>query len=95
VDPPVFIGFGSMPSADPSADLKLMTQAARQAGCRAVIRPSYGWCAPGDSPQDVYLLREAPYRWLFPQPLSSTTVAPAPPCWISNGFTKCRRGLRR
>jgi sterol 3beta-glucosyltransferase len=70
-DPPVFIGFGSMPSADPSADVKLMTQAARQAGRRAVIRPSYGWCEPDDSreasPQDVYLLREAPYRWLFPQ----------------------------
>jgi UDP:flavonoid glycosyltransferase YjiC (YdhE family) len=70
-DPPVFIGFGSMPSADPSADVKLMAQAARQAGRRAVIRPSYGWCepddSPEDSPQDVYLLREAPYRWLFPQ----------------------------
>ncbi|HEY5181419.1 MAG TPA: glycosyltransferase [Dermatophilaceae bacterium] len=70
-DPPVFIGFGSMPSADPSADVKLMTQAARQAGRRAVIRPSYGWCEPEDSPEDsphdVYLLREAPYRWLFPQ----------------------------
>src|ERR1019366_6845538 len=25
-DPPVFIGFGSMPSADPSADVKLMIQ---------------------------------------------------------------------
>jgi sterol 3beta-glucosyltransferase len=70
-DPPAFIGFGSMPSADPGADVKLMIQAARQAGRRAVIRPSYGWCEPedssGDSPQDVYLLREAPYRWLFPQ----------------------------
>lgn len=66
-DPPVFIGFGSMPSADPSADVKLMTQAARQAGRRAVIRPSHGWCGREDSPQDVYLLREAPYRWLFPQ----------------------------
>jgi UDP:flavonoid glycosyltransferase YjiC (YdhE family) len=70
-DPPVFIGFGSMPSADPSADVRLMTHAARQAGRRAVIRPSHGWCepedSPGGSPQDVYLLREAPYRWLFPQ----------------------------
>jgi sterol 3beta-glucosyltransferase len=66
-DPPVFIGFGSMPSADPSADVQLMTQAARQAGRRAVIRPSQGWCDSGESPEDVYLLREAPYRWLFPQ----------------------------
>ena len=60
-----------MPCADPSADVKLMTQAARRAGRRAVIRPSYGWCEPKDSPEDspldVYVLREAPYRWLFPQ----------------------------
>ena len=70
-DPPVFIGFGSMPSADPGADVKLMTAAARHAGRRAVIRPAYGWCepedSPEDSPEDVWLLREAPYRWLFPQ----------------------------
>jgi len=70
-DPPVFVGFGSMPSADPGADVKLMAAAARQAGRRAVIRSSHGSCepegSPGDSPQDVYLLREAPYRWLFPQ----------------------------
>ncbi|MEP7192566.1 MAG: glycosyltransferase [Actinomycetota bacterium] len=70
-DPPVFIGFGSMPSADPGADVNLMTAAARQAGRRAVIRPAFGWCERDDpsedSPKDVYLLREAPYRWLFPQ----------------------------
>jgi sterol 3beta-glucosyltransferase len=66
-DPPVFIGFGSMPSADPSADVQLMTQAARQAGRRAVIRPSQGWCDSEGSPEDVYLLREAPYRCLSPQ----------------------------
>jgi len=45
-----------------------MTQAARRAGRRAVIRPALSWSgAEEDSPQDVYLLREAPYRWLFPQ----------------------------
>ena len=34
-----------------------------------VIRPShgYGWGGAEDSPEDEYLLREAPYRWLFPQ----------------------------
>jgi sterol 3beta-glucosyltransferase len=66
-EPPVFISFGSMPSADPSADVKLMMQAARQAGRRVVIRPSPGWSGAEDSPRDVYLLREAPYRWLFPR----------------------------
>jgi sterol 3beta-glucosyltransferase len=68
-DPPVFIGFGSMPSADPRADVLLMMQAARRAGRRVVIRPShgFGWGGAEYSPEDVHLLREAPYRWLFPQ----------------------------
>lgn len=68
-DPPVFIGFGSMPSADPRADVLLMMQAACRAGRRVVIRPShgFGWGGAEYSPEDVYLLREAPYRWLFPQ----------------------------
>jgi sterol 3beta-glucosyltransferase len=66
-DPPVFIGFGSMPSPDPTAEVKLMTQAARRAGRRAVIRLAYGSIDPGDPPREVYHLREAPYRWLFPR----------------------------
>jgi sterol 3beta-glucosyltransferase len=66
-DPPVFLSFGSIPSADPDADVLLMMEATGQARRRAVIRPSHGWSGTEDSPEDVYLLREAPYRWLFPQ----------------------------
>jgi len=66
-DPPVFISFGSMPSVDPAAEVSLMMQCARRAGRRVVIRPAPGWSGLEDPPQDVYFLREAPYRWLFPQ----------------------------
>jgi len=66
-DPPVFISFGSIPSADPDADVLLMMQSARRAGRRVVIRPSHGWSGAEDSSEEVYRLREAPYRWLFPQ----------------------------
>jgi len=66
-DPPVFIGFGSMPSADPSAEVRLMMESARRAGCRVVIRSAHGSRGADHSTRDVYLLREAPYRWLFPQ----------------------------
>jgi UDP:flavonoid glycosyltransferase YjiC (YdhE family) len=65
--PPVFIGFGSMSSTDPSADVRLMMAAALQAGRRAVIRLSHGAGDPEDPSPEVYLLREAPYRWLFPR----------------------------
>ena len=66
-DPPVFIGFGSMPSPDPSAEVELMTQAARRAGRRAVIKLTWGSVDPVAPPPDVYHLRDAPYRWLFPR----------------------------
>jgi sterol 3beta-glucosyltransferase len=66
-DPPVFIGPGTMPSADPSAEALLMMQCARRAGRRVVIRSAYGSVGAEDLHRDVYLLREAPYRWLFPQ----------------------------
>jgi len=65
--PPVFIGFGSMASTDPNADVRLMMAAARQSGRRAVIRLPHGADDPEDPPREVYLLREAPYRWLFPR----------------------------
>ena len=42
-------------------------QAAHQAGRRAVIRLPHGADDPEDPPREVYLLREAPYRWLFPR----------------------------
>jgi sterol 3beta-glucosyltransferase len=65
--PPVFVGFGSMSSADPNADVRLMMAAARRAGRRAVIRLPHGAHDPEDPSREVYLLREAPYRWLFPR----------------------------
>jgi sterol 3beta-glucosyltransferase len=65
--PPVFIGFGSMAGTDPNADVRLMMRAARQAGRRALIRLPHGADDPEDPSREVYLLREAPYRWLFPR----------------------------
>ena len=44
-----------------------MMQCARRAGRRVVIRSAYGSVGAEDLHRDVYLLREAPYRWLFPQ----------------------------
>jgi sterol 3beta-glucosyltransferase len=66
-DRPVFLGFGSMSSADPNADVKLLIEAAQKSGRRAVIRLSHGSRDPGDLSPELYLLREVPYRWLFPR----------------------------
>lgn len=40
-DPPVFFGFGSMPVRDPAATLRLIVQASRTLGVRALV--SAGW----------------------------------------------------
>lgn len=73
-EPPVLLGFGSMPSADPEADVTLLAAAARAARRRAVIRrpvgPTPGSCAPYghlDGTDDVFVIREAPYAWLMPR----------------------------
>ncbi|MCC7446862.1 MAG: glycosyltransferase family 1 protein [Anaerolineae bacterium] len=65
--PPVFIGFGSMFVADPAALTRILLDAIRLSGQRAVL--SSGWANLGSAslPDHVYSLDYAPYTWLFPQ----------------------------
>jgi sterol 3beta-glucosyltransferase len=62
---PVFLSLGSAPGADPAADLDLMVRAALGSGCRAVIGAP--WQQAPALPPSVHVLRDAPYRWLFPR----------------------------
>jgi UDP:flavonoid glycosyltransferase YjiC (YdhE family) len=60
--PPVFISFGSVPGTDPDVDL--ITRAAALSGRRVIL----GSTATGlDLPPDVFVLADAPYRWLLPR----------------------------
>ena len=64
--PPVFVGFGSMPSADPKALAKVVIKALRKAGQRGVI--AKGWAGleiEGD--EDIIVIPPVPYDWLFPR----------------------------
>lgn len=65
--PPVFIGFGSMIAPDPAALTRLLLEAVRRSGCRAII--GRGWANIADSalPPGVFALDYAPYDWLFPR----------------------------
>lgn len=61
--PPVFISFGSVPGTGP--DIDLIVRAANQTRRRIIL----GSATPeqvAPSP-DVYLLADAPYRWLLPR----------------------------
>ncbi|MBN2502947.1 MAG: glycosyltransferase family 1 protein [Anaerolineales bacterium] len=66
-EPPVFIGFGSMPVPDSAKTTQIILDALAETGQRAVL--SAGWAGLGAQrlPEHVFLLDYAPYTWLFPK----------------------------
>lgn len=65
--PPVYVGFGSMPSSDPAARTRIILDAVRQAGVRAVIASGWGALEARNLPDTVFAIKEAPHDWLFPR----------------------------
>lgn len=65
--PPVYIGFGSIVVDDPNAMTKLIFEAVKKTGQRALI--SKGWGGLGgtelDKPDGVFMLGNCPHDWLF------------------------------
>ena len=65
--PPVYIGFGSIVVDDPDAMTKLIFDAVRKTGQRALV--SKGWGGLGgdklDKPDGVFMLGNCPHDWLF------------------------------
>ena len=67
-EPPVYIGFGSIVVDDPARFTKMIFDAVRKAGVRAVV--SQGWGGLGDkgqTPDNVFMLGNVPHDWLFPK----------------------------
>jgi hypothetical protein len=67
-DPPVYIGFGSIVVDDPDEFTKLIFEAVKMAGCRALV--SKGWGGFGsnsDCPDNIFMLENTPHDWLFPK----------------------------
>lgn len=63
--PPVYVGFGSMPVADPARLAELVGRALREAGVRAVVHA--GWAGLSPSGDDVLPVGQVPHHWLFPR----------------------------
>ena len=65
--PPVYIGFGSIVVDDPNAMTKLIFEAVKKTGQRALV--SKGWGGFGADalgiPEDVFMLGNVPHDWLF------------------------------
>ena len=66
-DPPVYIGFGSMPDSKPEATTRMILDAVRQAGKRAVILTGWAGLGADDVPENIHVLKYAPHHWLFQQ----------------------------
>ncbi|MBX3001537.1 MAG: glycosyltransferase family 1 protein [Caldilineaceae bacterium] len=66
-EPPVYIGFGSMPDSKPQATTRLFIEALHKAGKRGVILSGWAGMGVDDAPENIHFLKYAPHNWLFPQ----------------------------
>lgn len=63
---PVYVGFGSMVSEDPTTLARLVAKALRKAGVRGVI--GAGWAGlEMPASDDLIVIPPVPHRWLFPR----------------------------
>lgn len=64
--PPVYVGFGSMPAEDAERKTRIVVDAVRRAGQRAVLATGWGGlkAVAGD---DLCVVDAAPHDWLFPR----------------------------
>ena len=65
--PPVYIGFGSMSHADPERTTRVLLDAIRLSGVRAVVASGWSGLRATALPPDVLLLPQAPHDRLFPR----------------------------
>lgn len=65
--PPIFIGFGSMPVKNPAQTTQTILRALKLTNQRAILHT--GWSGLGDFglPENVFKIDYAPYSWLFPK----------------------------
>ncbi|KUJ08881.1 UDP-Glycosyltransferase/glycogen phosphorylase [Mollisia scopiformis] len=65
--PPVYIGFGSIVVDDPDAMTKLIFEAVKKAGVRALVSKGWGGLGADDLgiPDGVFMLGNVPHDWLF------------------------------
>ena len=66
-NPPVFIGFGSMPVSNPEQTTKIVLEALRRCGQRCILHTGWAGIGEGRLPDNVFKIKYAPYSWLFPR----------------------------
>ncbi|TVY73273.1 Sterol 3-beta-glucosyltransferase UGT80B1 [Lachnellula suecica] len=66
-EPPVYIGFGSIVVDDPDKFTKMIFEAVKKAGVRALVSKGWGGLGDDNMPDNVYMLENTPHDWLFPK----------------------------
>ncbi|MET4731438.1 sterol 3beta-glucosyltransferase [Thalassospira sp. MBR-102] len=62
----IYIGFGSMPAANPQKTAQMLIDAVKQANAQAIIATGWGGIASDvDWPSNIYAVREVPHEWMF------------------------------
>lgn len=64
---PVFFGFGSIAGRDPQGLAQTIVAALEKTGQRGVLATGWGGLQPDAVPDTVFVLKNAPYSWLFPR----------------------------
>jgi hypothetical protein len=65
--PPVYIGFGSIVVDDPDKFTKMIFEAVKKAGVRALVSKGWGGLGDDNTPENIYMLENTPHDWLFPR----------------------------
>lgn len=67
--PPIYIGFGSMPSIDGEETTQTVLKALRKTGQRAILATGWGGLSADQTVPDahIHVLSSAPHDWLFPR----------------------------
>ncbi len=66
-EPPVYIGFGSMPDSKPETTTRMIIEAVQRTGRRAIILTGWAGLGSEDVPENLHVLKYAPHSWLFPR----------------------------
>jgi UDP:flavonoid glycosyltransferase YjiC (YdhE family) len=65
-DPPIYVGFGSMPGLDPRRLAQMVIEGLARAGKRGLLATGGGALAIEDIPEHVHVITGAPHNTLFP-----------------------------
>ncbi len=65
--PPVYVGFGSMPSTDPVQATEIVIRALTQVGQRGVLSTGWHGLARRQNSDEFFFVDDVPHDWLFPQ----------------------------